>query len=148
MLTTTLRSQYYTSIAKTLRAALQEHLQDFSDFLLTKEATHFTILSFLPAYPGLVHFIHVQDGIMIAPRIVDLNEMNQQHGQVLLEAGQKYYEEWQMEESKLGLWDWPSVSKLQALVKCSSLDDGQEDVLTRSSKVRGHAPYGSATASW
>ncbi|KAI7848726.1 hypothetical protein BDC45DRAFT_522610 [Circinella umbellata] len=111
----------YYSVARALRSSLQEQLQDFTTFLLTKEATHFTILSFITAYPGLLHFIHLKDGVMLAPRIVDLNEFNNNQG-LLLEIGEKYHQ-WassssdhdQDESSSLPTWGWPSITKLHDL---------------------------------
>ena len=110
------------SVARTLRSSLQEQLQDFRTFLLTKEATHFTVLSFITAYPGLLHFIHLKDGVMLAPRIVDLSEFNNNHG-LLLEIGEKYHQ-WASSSSdddknassSLPTWGWPSITKLHDLV--------------------------------
>ncbi|KAI8147179.1 hypothetical protein BJV82DRAFT_598081 [Fennellomyces sp. T-0311] len=124
------------SLVRTLRTSLQERLQDFSTFLLTKEATHFTILSFITAYPGLLHFIHLKNGVMLAPTIVDLNEFNHNH-RLLLEIGEKY-EEWATARET---WGWPSLTKLQDLceqmVQNESHDQIRHVVKLDSSSGRG-----------
>ncbi|KAI9484828.1 hypothetical protein BDB00DRAFT_109918 [Zychaea mexicana] len=147
-------------VARTLRTSLQEHWQDFTTFLLTKEATHFTILSFITAFPGLLHFIHLKDGVMLAPRIVDLSEFNQNHG-LLLEIGEKY-QQWASSSSSSSLttndvdnascqqqqqpsssftWGWPSITKLQDLceqmVQNESHDEERHIVQLDSTAGRG-----------
>ncbi|KAI7878657.1 hypothetical protein K492DRAFT_208838 [Lichtheimia hyalospora FSU 10163] len=98
---------------KTLRTTLQDQLKDFSSFLLTKETTHFSILSFITSYPGLLHFIHIRHGSMLSPRIVDLTYLNQDHD-LILEMGEKY-QEWVSCSEKAPRWGWPSVTRLEQL---------------------------------
>lgn len=99
---------------KTLRTTLQDHLKDFSSFLLTKETTHFSILSFITNYPGLLHFIHIRNGSMLSPRIVDLTYLNQDHD-LILEMGEKY-QEWVSCSETAPRWGWPSITRLEQLV--------------------------------
>lgn len=100
---------------KTLRTTLQDHLKDFSSFLLTKETTHFSILSFITSYPGLLHFIRIRNGSMLSPRIVDLTYLNQDHD-LILEMGEKY-QEWVSCSETAPRWGWPSITRLEQLVR-------------------------------
>ncbi|KAI9316369.1 hypothetical protein BX666DRAFT_1878297 [Dichotomocladium elegans] len=101
---------------RSLRTRLQEHLKDYISFLMTKAITHFSISSFITLYPGVLHFIHTHDGVMLAPRIIDLTHLNQDH-ELLLEIGQKY-QEWNTCTScePTTKWGWPSIGKLRMLV--------------------------------
>ncbi|KAI8381096.1 uncharacterized protein BYT42DRAFT_565226 [Radiomyces spectabilis] len=94
-----------------LQQNLQDMLQDFSAFLLTKEAAHFTILSFAVAYPGLLHFMHMEKGIMVAPQLVDLNELDKDF-EVLHGIFSRYDF-----HSKTTLYSaqWPRATKLKRL---------------------------------
>ncbi|KAL0089382.1 hypothetical protein J3Q64DRAFT_1637077 [Phycomyces blakesleeanus] len=103
----------YVDNLKAFRAALQEDLKDFMAFLLIKEAAHFTILSFIASYPGLVHFIYLQDGRMIAPQLVDLESLDKN-----CEALRALCDE----QGKANFtcnnpWRWPTLGKLRKLSK-------------------------------
>lgn len=95
----------WATLVKGLGAALEDQLRDFVAFLLTKEETHFSILSFVSAYPGLVHFIHVEHGIAIAPQ---LGHLPSEH---LYDLSDKY------DLQSLDHLSWPSVDELTDLVK-------------------------------
>ena len=92
---------------------LKSCLADFSTFLLTKESTHFTNLSFATSYPGLIHFFHLNKGVMISPLLVDLNELDKNH-ELLHEVYGRYYNHNLTEQCK---WKWPSELKLKKLVR-------------------------------
>ncbi|KAF7727800.1 hypothetical protein EC973_007031 [Apophysomyces ossiformis] len=102
---------------KTFRLSLQEALKDFSAFLLTKEATHFTILSFAVAYPGLIHFIYLEKGVMASPQLLDLNESDKDH-ELLHNVYQSYDLDTTagLHDPTIQQWRWPCVSKLEDLV--------------------------------
>lgn len=85
---------------------IRQGMQDFSSFLLTKERTHFSILSFALTYPGLVHFIHVKKGVVASPHLVDLNERDKHH-EILHEIFGLYGE--------TVPWRWPAVPTLKRL---------------------------------
>jgi hypothetical protein len=96
-------------------------LQDFYTFLLIKEQTHFTSLSFATTYPGLVHFVYLDSGIMISPLLVDLNEMDKNH-ELLHEVYGKYNikPETAMDDIMMitqHKWMWPTVSHLKLMVR-------------------------------
>ncbi|KAI7870205.1 hypothetical protein BDF14DRAFT_1994105 [Spinellus fusiger] len=87
---------YYEHL-RAFRSTLQEDLRDFSSFLQTKEATHFTILSFVATYPGLVHFIYLQEDRMMAPQLTDLSQLQA----ITLQMP--------------SLWQWPTLAHLKKL---------------------------------
>ncbi|KAI8059561.1 hypothetical protein BC940DRAFT_313401 [Gongronella butleri] len=105
---------------KQFSQALQLALRDFVSFLLIKEATHFTVLSFAMSYPGLVHFVHMHQGTMVSPRIVDLNDVDKHH-----EILQNVYQSYNIRPtasvldecctSSLAQWHWPSLDLLHRL---------------------------------
>jgi hypothetical protein len=100
---------------KQFKTKLKSCLSDFTTFLLTKEATHFTNLSFAVTYPGLVHFIHLDHkGITISPLLMDLNELDKNH-ELLHEVYGKYYnsDPTAIHNSK---WKWPTEPNLKKLV--------------------------------
>jgi hypothetical protein len=97
---------------KKFKSSLKACLSDFTSFLLTKEATHFTNLSFAVTYPGLIHFVHFSiKGIMTSPELVDLNELDKNH-ELLHEVYGKYNTA--MTENK---WVWPNEPTLKKLVR-------------------------------
>jgi hypothetical protein len=56
-----------------LQTQLRFSLTDFSSFLLTTEQTHFSMLSVIANYPGLVHFVYTDGtGVMLRPIVTDL----------------------------------------------------------------------------
>ncbi|ORZ03061.1 hypothetical protein BCR43DRAFT_34075 [Syncephalastrum racemosum] len=93
----------WTTLVRNLGSALEDQLRDFVAFLLTKEETHFSILSFVSSYPGLIHFIHVERGIVIAPQLVHLSSEH------LYDMSDKY------DLASLDHLSWPSVEKLTDL---------------------------------
>jgi hypothetical protein len=97
---------------KQFKHQLKTCLSDFTTFLLTKESTHFTNLSFATTYPGLIHFYHLDKGIMISPLLVDLNELDKNH-ELLHEVYGKYYNNTTTRSNK---WKWPTEPKLRTLV--------------------------------
>ncbi|KAI8368954.1 hypothetical protein BD560DRAFT_129625 [Blakeslea trispora] len=96
-----------SSQIKQFKTSLKDHLQDFYDFLLTKEATHFTNLSFALTYPGLVHFIHLNQHKMTAPSLVDLNELDTHH-----ELLHQVYSQYSTDPCP---WVWPRQHQLEQL---------------------------------
>ncbi|OBZ83456.1 hypothetical protein A0J61_08496 [Choanephora cucurbitarum] len=96
-----------SSQVKQFKSQLKDCLQDFYDFLLTKEATHFTNLSFALTYPGLVHFIHFNQRMMTAPCLVDLNELDRHH-----ELLHEVYNQYSTDPCP---WVWPHQSHLKQL---------------------------------
>jgi len=58
-----------------MQQSIKRSLSNFIDFLIMKEMTHMTVLSFLSHFPGLVHFIYVDrlNHQVIAPVIVPLD---------------------------------------------------------------------------
>ncbi|KAI8092410.1 uncharacterized protein B0P05DRAFT_583654 [Gilbertella persicaria] len=92
---------------KRFKSSLRSCLKDFSSFLLTKEATHFTNLSFATTYPGLVHFCHFDKGIMTSPSVVDLNELDKNH-ELLHEVYSRY-------NTDRCPWVWPNEPTLKKL---------------------------------
>ncbi|KAI9025924.1 hypothetical protein CLU79DRAFT_743764 [Phycomyces nitens] len=101
----------YVDHLKAFRAALQEDLKDFMAFLLIKEAAHFTILSFIASYPGLVHFIYLQDGRMIAPQLVDLESLDKNCEALRALCDEQGY------TTCNSPWRWPTLGKLRRLSK-------------------------------
>lgn len=101
-----------SSQVKQFKTQLRSCLSDFTTFILTKEATHFTNLSFAVTYPGLIHFIHLDRGVMISPRLVDLNELDKNH-ELLHEVYGRYYNTTCTDEGK---WKWPAEASLKKLV--------------------------------
>ncbi|KAI7902330.1 uncharacterized protein BX663DRAFT_72429 [Cokeromyces recurvatus] len=93
---------------KQFRLSLKSSLSDFNTFLLTKETTHFTNLSFALTYPGLVHFIYFDKGIMTAPSLVDLNELDKNH-ELLHQIHGKH------NNTRQWKWVWPNESTLKKL---------------------------------
>ncbi|KAG2173163.1 hypothetical protein INT43_004536 [Umbelopsis isabellina] len=64
-----------------LQTNLRSSLADFSSFLLTKEQTHFSMLSVITNYPGLAHFVYTDGtGIMVQPIITDLRHQAEAFG--------------------------------------------------------------------
>ncbi|KAI8067412.1 hypothetical protein BDF21DRAFT_345656 [Thamnidium elegans] len=100
-----------SSQVKKFKSQLRSCLSDFTMFLLTKEATHFTNLSFAVTYPGLVHFVHLNRGVMVSPLLVDLNELDKNH-ELLHEMYGKYYNTSATDQC---IWKWPSESNLKKL---------------------------------
>ncbi|KAI9486794.1 MAG: hypothetical protein EXX96DRAFT_471668 [Benjaminiella poitrasii] len=96
-----------SSQVKRFKTSLKSCLSDFNTFLLTKEATHFTNISFAVTYPGLVHFIYFDKGIMTAPSLVDLNELDKNH-----ELLHEVYEKYSTDQYK---WFWPDEVDLKKL---------------------------------
>ncbi|ORY98347.1 hypothetical protein BCR42DRAFT_497374 [Absidia repens] len=104
---------------KQFTISLQNGLHDFSSFLLTKESVHFSILSFALTYPGLVHFIHIKNGIITSPQLVDLNEMDKHH-EILHEVYGTYNIKPATSISTvIGKWRWPTVTQLKKM--CDSM---------------------------
>lgn len=101
-----------SSQVKKFKSRLRSCLSDFTMFLLTKEATHFTNLSFAVTYPGIVHFVHLNRGVMFSPLLVDLNELDKNH-ELLHEVYGKYYSTSATDQC---IWKWPSESNLKKLV--------------------------------
>lgn len=101
-----------SSQVKLFKSQLRSSLSDFTPFLLTKEATHFTNLSFAVTYPGLVHFVHFNRDIMVSPALVDLNELDKNH-ELLHEVFGKYYNTTSSDQCA---WKWPSEKSLKKLV--------------------------------
>lgn len=65
-----------------MQSQLRVNLADFSSFLLTKEQTHFSMLSVLTNYPGLVHFVYMDGtGVMVRPIVTDLRYQAEVLGQ-------------------------------------------------------------------
>ncbi|CAO0802292.1 unnamed protein product [Mucor circinelloides] len=95
---------------KRFKASLKSCLSDFTTFLLTKEATHFTNLSFAVTYPGLVHFIHFDKGIMTAPCLVDLNDLDKNH-----ELLHEVYGTYNAAITDRCKWVWPNELTLKKL---------------------------------
>ncbi|CEP19876.1 hypothetical protein [Parasitella parasitica] len=95
---------------KRFKSALNSCLADFTTFLLTKEATHFTNLSFAVTYPGLVHFVHFDKGIMTAPRLVDFNDLDKNH-----ELLHEVYEKYNATIADRCKWVWPNEPTLKKL---------------------------------
>jgi hypothetical protein len=101
-----------SSQVKKFKSLLKSCLSDFTSFLLTKESTHFTNLSFALSYPGLIHFMHFDiKGIMTSPELVDLNELDKNH-ELLHEVYGKYNTT--ISDNK---WVWPNESTLKKLVR-------------------------------
>ncbi|KAI9267398.1 hypothetical protein BY458DRAFT_490546 [Sporodiniella umbellata] len=96
---------------KQFKLSLRSCLSDFHSFLLTKESTHFTNLSFTATYPGIVHFIYFEKGIMITPSIVDLNELDKNH-ELLYQVVYDNKTSNTLEKKK---WMWPSTARLKQL---------------------------------
>jgi hypothetical protein len=64
-----------------LQTNLRTSLVDFSSFLITKEQTHFSMLSVLTNYPGLAHFVYTDgSGVMVQPIITDLRHQAEVFG--------------------------------------------------------------------
>lgn len=103
---------------KQFKTELKACLSDFTAFLLTKEATHFTNLSFAVTYPGLVHFIHLDKGVMVSPLLVDLNELDKNH-ELLHEVYGKYYSSSTGGVDRSTKWKWPTEPNLKKLVSLS-----------------------------
>ncbi|CAO3589196.1 unnamed protein product [Absidia cylindrospora] len=100
---------------KQFTLSLRNGLHDFSSFLLTKESVHFSILSFALTYPGLVHFIHIKNGIITSPQLVDLNEMDKHH-EILHEIYGIYdIKPTTSIDTVIGKWRWPTVTRLKKL---------------------------------
>ncbi|KAI8638267.1 hypothetical protein BD408DRAFT_423260 [Parasitella parasitica] len=95
---------------KRFKTTLRSCLSDFTTFLLTKEVTHFTNLSFAVTYPGLVHFVHFDKGIMTAPRLVDLNDLDKNH-----ELLHEVYEKYNASIADRCKWVWPNEPTLKKL---------------------------------
>ncbi|KAF1804336.1 hypothetical protein V8B55DRAFT_1564493 [Mucor lusitanicus] len=95
---------------KRFKASLKSCLSDFTTFLLTKEATHFTNLSFAVTYPGLVHFVHFDKGIMTAPCLVDLNDLDKNH-----ELLHEVYGKYNAAITDRCKWVWPNEPTLKKL---------------------------------
>ncbi|GAN08674.1 hypothetical protein MAM1_0217c08189 [Mucor ambiguus] len=95
---------------KRFKASLKACLSDFTTFLLTKEATHFTNLSFAVTYPGLVHFVHFDKGIMTAPCLVDLNDLDKNH-----ELLHEVYGRYNAAITDRCKWVWPNEPTLKKL---------------------------------
>lgn len=105
-----------SSQVKKFKSSLRSCLSDFASFLLTKEATHFTNISFSVSYPGLIHFIYFDaKGIMTSPELVDLNELDKNH-ELLHEVYGKYNTN--MRHNK---WIWPNEPTLKKLVNMFDL---------------------------
>ncbi|KAG2204302.1 hypothetical protein INT47_009344, partial [Mucor saturninus] len=100
-----------SSQVKLFKSQLRSSLSDFTTFILTKEATHFTNLSFAVTYPGLIHFVHLDRGVMVSPRLVDLNELDKNH-ELLHEVYGRYYNTTCTDEGK---WKWPTETNLKKL---------------------------------
>ncbi|KAI8967918.1 hypothetical protein BDF20DRAFT_917168 [Mycotypha africana] len=95
---------------KMFKKNFRSYLKDFEAFLLTKESTHFTILSFAINYPGLIHFVHFdyEKGLMTAPLLIDLNDLDKSH-----ELLHQIYEKYRYTDRQ---WIWPSEPRLKKLV--------------------------------
>ncbi|CAO3634718.1 unnamed protein product [Cunninghamella blakesleeana] len=107
--------QHNQQMIKQISASLKNALKDFSSFLLTKEVVHFTILSFAFSYPGLVHFVHIKDGILVSPQMVDLNELDKHH-EILNIVFETYnIKPTNTTGTRIGKWRWPSVLRLKKL---------------------------------
>ncbi|KAI8974746.1 hypothetical protein BDB01DRAFT_390655 [Pilobolus umbonatus] len=96
-----------SSQVKQFKTRLRIALSDFQSYLLTKETTHFTHLSFAVNYPGLVHFIHLKNGILVSPAMVDMNELDDHHE--LLHTIYSHY-------GHTETWTWPTLKHLKQLV--------------------------------
>ena len=96
---------------KRFKSSLKSCLSDFTTFLLTKEATHFTNLSFAVTYPGLVHFVHFDKGTMTAPCLVDLNDLDKNH-----ELLHEVYGKYKTNITDRCKWVWPNEPTLKKLV--------------------------------
>ncbi|EIE87887.1 hypothetical protein RO3G_12598 [Rhizopus delemar RA 99-880] len=101
-----------SSQVKQFKSTLKSYLSDFHSFLLTKEATHFTNLSFAVTYPGLIHFIYLKNGIIITPLLVDLNELDKYH-ELLYHI--IYENKMTILSSEQKKWTWPSIFRLKQL---------------------------------
>ncbi|RCH91625.1 hypothetical protein CU098_006694 [Rhizopus stolonifer] len=128
-----------SSQVKQFKSSLRSYLADFHSFLLTKETTHFTNLSFAVTYPGIIHFIYLENGIMIAPSLVDLNELDKNHELLY----QVVYDNNVTNISEKRKWMWPSTTRLKQLCNemihlstdCRSID---KEKCIKESKDREH----------
>ncbi|CAO3704098.1 unnamed protein product [Rhizopus stolonifer] len=128
-----------SSQVKQFKSSLRSYLTDFHSFLLTKETTHFTNLSFAVTYPGIIHFIYLENGIMIAPSLVDLNELDKNHELLY----QVVYDNKVTNISEKRKWMWPSTTRLKQLCNemihlstdCRSID---KEKCIKESKDREH----------
>jgi hypothetical protein len=101
---------------KRFKSSLKSCLSDFTTFLLTKEATHFTNLSFAVTYPGLVHFVHFDKSIMTAPCLVDLNDLDKNH-----ELLHEVYGKYNTNITDRCKWVWPNEPTLKKLVSSKTI---------------------------
>lgn len=62
-------------------------------------------------YPGLVHFVHFDKGIMTAPRLVDLNDLDKNH-----ELLHEVYGRYNAAITDRCKWVWPNEPTLKKLV--------------------------------
>lgn len=64
-----------------LQTNLRSSLADFTSFLLTKEQTHFSMLSVITNYPGLAHFVYTDGtGVIVQPIVTDLRHQAEAFG--------------------------------------------------------------------
>ncbi|ORX48738.1 hypothetical protein DM01DRAFT_1111969 [Hesseltinella vesiculosa] len=99
---------------KLFNQVVQSTLKDFLSFLLVKEAAHFTILSFVVQYPGLVHFVYLHQGTMTTPRLVDLNDLDRQH-EMLQHVYQSYRNNPVLADHPQLPFRWPTQNQLGRL---------------------------------
>lgn len=105
---------------KRFKLSAATYFSDFNAFLLTKEATHFTNLSFAVSYPGLVHFMHFNNGILTAPSLVDLNELDKNH-----ELLHEVYGKYNISIAERSKWVWPNEPTLKKLVSLNMNKEGK-----------------------
>eukprot|EP00003_Mantamonas_plastica_P000318 TRINITY_DN1029_c0_g2_i13.p1 TRINITY_DN1029_c0_g2~~TRINITY_DN1029_c0_g2_i13.p1 ORF type:complete len:870 (-),score=304.56 TRINITY_DN1029_c0_g2_i13:23-2632(-) len=79
---------YKRRMMNRVRNDVRESISNFVEFLITKERTHVTMLSYLHYYPGLCHFIFVdrRSNQVVAPTIVPLHGDEENSGKTSEES--------------------------------------------------------------
>lgn len=103
---------------RSLQHRVRAALADFSNFLLIKAATHFSMLSHaVVAYPGLVHYLFIARGVVVTPRIVNLRK-GEQEGRREREDGVRRETgvEEKTKDANDVLWGWLTVAEVEKTV--------------------------------